>query len=169
MEKQKYNEIFLDVLETNKGIIFKISKAYCTDEEDRKDLVQEIIIQIWNSFLKYDSKYKHSTWIYRIALNVAISNYRKNSTRRNKYVPLNNDTIYIYDDGENNKEEDIVLLYKAIHELNNLDKALVLLHLEGKNHREIAEIMDISESNVSTKLGRIKNRIKERLIAIKNI
>ena len=169
MAKQKYNDVFLEVLEANKGIVYKVSKTYCSDEEERKDLVQEIIIQIWNSFHKYDTKYKHSTWIYRIALNVAISSYRKSSIRREKSVPLSDTSNYIDDEGESNKEEDIALLYKAVQELNKLDKALILLHLEGRNHKEIAEIMDITESNVSTKLGRIKNKIKERLLAITNI
>lgn len=158
---------FLRVIEANKGIIYKISRAYCKHDEDRKDLIQEIIIQIWNSFQKYNDQYQHSTWIYRIALNVAISLYRKNSVRQNRTVPLT-DTVNFIDDSQTNEMEgDIVLLYQFIHELKNLDKALILLYLEQKSYKEIADILDISVTNVATKIGRVKKIIKQKFLAIK--
>lgn len=158
---------FLRVIEANKGIIYKISRAYCKHDEDRKDLIQEIIIQIWNSFQKYNDQYQHSTWIYRIALNVAISLYRKNSVRQNRTVPFT-DTVNFIDDSQTNEMEgDIVLLYQFIHELKNLDKALILLYLEQKSYKEIADILDISVTNVATKIGRVKKIIKQKFLAIK--
>lgn len=167
MIRPEDNDNFLKVIEANKGIIYKISRAYCKHDEDRKDLVQEIIIQIWNSFQKYNDQYQHSTWIYRIALNVAISLYRKNSVRQNRTVTFT-DTINFIDDSQiDEKEGDIVLLYQIIHELNNLDKALMLLYLEQKRYKEIADILDISETNVATKIGRMKQVIKQKFLAIK--
>lgn len=159
---------FLKVLEANKGIIYKVSRAYCKLEEDRKDLMQEIVIQIWNSFHTYNYQYKHSTWIYRIALNVAISLYRKKSVRQSKFILLSDTAIFIDEGQANEKEGDIVLLYQVIHELNNLDKALILLYLEQNSYKEIAEIIDLTETNVATKIGRVKKIIKQKFLAIKN-
>ncbi len=76
-EPEKDSGLFLSVVETHKGILYKVANAYCKDAFDRQDLIQEILVQLWKSFERYDSQYKHSTWIYRIALNVAISFYRK--------------------------------------------------------------------------------------------
>lgn len=167
MIRPEDNDDFLKVIEANKGIIYKVSRAYCKQDEDRKDLIQEIIIQIWNSFQKYNDQYQHSTWIYRIALNVAISLYRKNSVRQNRTVTLT-DTVNFIDDSQINETEgDIVLLYQIIHELNNLDKALMLLYLEQKSYKEIADILNISETNVATKIGRVKQVIKQKFLAIK--
>lgn len=168
MTKPIDRDEFLKVLEANKGIIYKVSRAYCKLEEDRKDLMQEIVIQIWNSFHTYNNQYKHSTWIYRIALNVAISLYRKKSIRQSKFILLS-DTANFIDEGQvDEKEGDIVLLYQVIHELNNLDKALILLYLEQNSYKEIAEIIDLTETNVATKIGRVKKIIKQKFLAIKN-
>ena len=166
MTKPADNDDFLRVIETNKGIIYKVARAYCKHDEDRQDLIQEIIIQIWNSFHKYNDQYRLSTWIYRIALNVAISLYRKNSIRQNMTIPITPEVNYIDDSQTNEKEGDIVLLYQFIHELNNLDKALMLLYLEQKSYREIADILDISETNVATKIGRVKQIIKQKFLAL---
>lgn len=166
MVKQENKDAFLKVIETNKGIIYKVSRAYCTHDEDRKDLIQEIIIQIWNSLSKYDDRYQLSTWIYRIALNVSISFYRKNSVMKNRTTQLNNAVNYIDDSQTKDLEDDIGLLYRFIHELNNLDKALMLLYLEQKSYKEIADILDISETNVATKIGRVKKVIKQKFTAI---
>jgi RNA polymerase sigma-70 factor (ECF subfamily) len=163
----KGKDEFLKVIEAHKGIIYKISRAYCENDEDRKDLIQEIIIQIWRSFQKYDDRYKHSTWIYRIALNVAISLYRKNLVRKERIVALSPTVNLIDNDQLDEKEEDLVLLYRFIHELGNLNKALILLYLEEKNYQEIAEILNITETNVATKLGRIKKGIKQKFLDVK--
>lgn len=91
----KHRDQFLSILENHKGIIYKISNSYCKEGEDREDLVQEIIIQLWLSFDKYDKQYKYSTWIYTIALNTSISFYKKNKTRRNKTVELSPVLAYL--------------------------------------------------------------------------
>ena len=168
MTNQVNRDDFLKVIEKHKGIIYKISRAYCKNEDDRKDLIQEIIIQIWNSFHNYNDQYQHSTWIYRIALNVAISLYRKNSVRQGKTILLS-DTVNFIDDSQTSElEGDVVLLYQFIHELKSLDKALMLLYLEEKSYKEIAGILDVSVTNVATRIGRIKKVIKQKFETIKN-
>lgn len=163
MDFEHKTDIFLSLIETHKGIIYKVSNMYCRDPEERKDLVQEIILQIWKSFEKYDSRFQHSTWIYRITLNVAISFYRKETTRKKFSDPLPENIVQQTEMIENNKmETGIQFLHQIIAELKELDKALILLYLEGKNHREIADILGITETNSATKIGRIKTLLKHR-------
>ena len=163
MSTTEKTDRFLSVIETNKGIIYKITNSYCKDTEDRKDLIQEIISQLWKSFDNYSDQYKYSTWIYRIALNVAISFYRKENRRKTISSPLS-ESIFSFADQHNNtgSESNIELLQQFISELKDLDKALLLLYLEEKSHREIAEIIGISETNAATKIGRIKAILKQK-------
>lgn len=163
MKESKKDE-FLSTIDTHKKIIYKVVNSYCKNKEDRKDLEQEIIIQLWNSFDKYNAEYKYSTWMYRIALNVAISFYRKEK----KWFVINDfyneDSIYsIADENENKTELDhnIELLQEFINKLNVLDKALMLLYLEEKPYDEVAEILGISKTNVATKISRLKLKLKK--------
>ncbi|MBK8983076.1 MAG: RNA polymerase sigma factor [Ignavibacteria bacterium] len=152
---------FQDLIERHKGILLKVARTYCRNETDREDLVQEISIQIWRSMGRYNSEYKISTWLYRISINTAISFYRKHSKRQENTFPLGENTpAYIVENTE--KEIQLGLLDKFINELNDFDKALMLLYLEEKSHIEIAEITGITPSNVGTKIGRIKEKIKVR-------
>jgi RNA polymerase sigma factor (sigma-70 family) len=169
MTSSDQSNLFLSVIQTHKGIVYKIANSYCTDTEDRKDLVQEIIVQLWKSFDNYSDQYKYSTWIYRIALNVSISFYRKENRRKQVSNPLSDGILnfvdtYIVDE----IEENIGFLQRFIAELKELDKALMLLYLEEKSHKEIAEIIGISESNVATKIGRIKTVLKQKFSLINN-
>ena len=163
MSNEDKTSLFLSVIESHKGVIYKVANSYCKDPEDKKDLVQEIIFQLWKSFDGYDSKYKHSTWIFRIALNVAISSYRKENRRKEIANPLSKN-IFSITETETGKETEsnILLLQQFIFGLKELDKALMLLYLEEKSHKEIAEIMGTSESNISTKINRIKTALKEK-------
>jgi len=162
-------ELFLIVLEANKGIIYKVGNLYCREPEDRKDLVQEIILQLWRSFDNYNAQYKHTTWIYRIALNVAISYYRKESRRSAIANPLSEELLsFSVTDMADNAGESISLLYRFIAELKELERALMLLYLDEKSHKEIAEIMGITETNVATKIGRIKKVLKQKFSQVKN-
>jgi RNA polymerase sigma factor (sigma-70 family) len=160
---------FVQIIESNKGIIYKVANAYCRNAEDRKDLVQEIIIQLWNAFDRYDHSYKLSTWMYRIALNVTISHYRKSITREALTQPLTDDMINIANDSQHGQlEADITSLQKFIAELNELDKALMLLYLEENSYREIAEILGITETNVASKINRIKEKLKQKFKTLNN-
>jgi RNA polymerase sigma factor (sigma-70 family) len=169
MEIQHKDTTFMSVIENHKGILYKVANAYCKDSDDRNDLVQEITIQLWKSFDHYNSAYKYSTWIYRIALNVAISFIQKENRRKNRTHPLN-DSIFDFTETTvtNETEQNINLLQQFVSELKELDKALMLLYLEEKSHKEIAEIMGISETNVATKIGRIKTSLKQKFSLIKN-
>jgi RNA polymerase sigma factor (sigma-70 family) len=158
-------EIFIKTIDEHKRIIYKIVNSYCPNKDDRKDLEQEIIIQLWKSFDKYDATYKYSTWMYRIALNVAISFYRKERKWATKSHFYNEESIFrIEEETENQTELDyhLKLLQEFIHGLNELNKALMLLYLEEKSYEEIAEILGISKTNVATKISRIKLKLKNK-------
>jgi RNA polymerase sigma factor (sigma-70 family) len=158
---------FLQLIEQNKGIIYKVARSYGKNEEDREDLFQEIIIQLWRSFERYDDQYKLSTWMYRIALNVAISFYRKERRRIASESPLTESMTDIAGEESNSElESNINLLQQFINELNELEKALMILYLESKSYKEIAEILGISETNVATKISRVKNQLKQKFLTI---
>lgn len=160
---QKQQPFFQEIIEQHKGILFKVARTYCPNENDRQDLIQEMMIQIWQSLHKYNDQYKMSTFLYRISLNVAISFYRKNSSGARKYAPLSEQTAQMPTEDRSEKEQQLNLLAQLIDELKEIDKALMILYLEDKSHIEIAEILGMSVSNVGTKIGRIKERIKKTI------
>jgi RNA polymerase sigma-70 factor (ECF subfamily) len=154
---------FLSVLEKHKGILYKVATSYCKDSEDRKDLVQEMVYQLWRSFDNYNEQYKYSTWIYRVAINVAISFYRKENSRKVVILPFSKSLLNFSDTPDVEKEiPGLKQLEQYIFELKELDKALILLYLDEKSYREMADIMGITETNVATKISRIKNSLKQK-------
>lgn len=161
------NEFFISIIETNKGIIYKVAISFCKDIEDREDLVQEIILKLWKSYETYNEQFKHSTWIYRISLNVAISFYRKEKSRNKINHPFSEGIFNITDFQDNqHSEQSAIFLTQFISELKELDRALMILYLEERSHKEIAEIIGITETNVATKIGRIKTILKQRFSQI---
>lgn len=156
------NQEFEKIVQQNKGIIYKVVRAYCQNEEDRKDLVQEIMIQIWHSLPKYDQKFAITTWIYRISINVTISFFRKQNTRQFARNKLNESHLLVQENQHDEKEEQLKSLEQFISELNELDKAFMLLYLENKSYAEIAEILGFSVTNVGTRISRIKDKLKNR-------
>ena len=158
-------EQFIKTIDDHKKIIYKIVNSYCKNIEDRKDLEQEIIIQLWNSFDNYNSDYKYSTWMYRIALNVAISFYRKEKKRSVKNDFYNEESIFKIEEETAEEQTELnhhlKLLQEFINNLNELNKALMLLYLEEKSYEEIAEIVGITKTNVATKISRIKLKLKK--------
>lgn len=148
-------------MEEHKKIVFKICASYCNNAADRDDLAQEILIQLWRSFRRFDGRARFSTWMYRIALNVAISFYRRESARSR---PLMSGEEYLLEAaGETgSRTEEVQLLYRWIAELNPLNKALALLYLDGNSYRDIAEVLGISETNVATKIGRLKEKLRRQ-------
>lgn len=158
---------FLQVIQANKRIIFKICNAYCQNKNDREDLAQEIIFQLWKAWGSFNANYKLSTWMYRIALNVAISFYRKDR-KSAPTVLMGDHLIEIADEQlEEGLEVRLNVLQQFINELKPLDKALMLLYLEEKSHKEIAEIIGITSTNVATKIGRIKAELKQKFLTQK--
>ena len=169
MDTSGQNELFLSVIEQNKGIIYKIANSFKKDEEDKKDLVQEIILQLWRSFASYDARGKFSTWMYRVSLNVAIASYRKEKKKNELITPISESIIALDDNDDPTETQDnINMLQQFISELKELDRALMLLYLEEKTGKEIAEILGLSETNIRTKTNRIKEQLKQRFSKINN-
>jgi len=160
-------EAFLAMVQQNRGIIFKICNSYCTNATDREDLAQEIIYQLWKSAASFNNSYKFTTWMYRVALNVAITFYRR-QYKTGRTFSLEHTDEDIEDKAENiyNTEENINLLQKYIQELKELDRALMILYLEAKSYSEIADILGITETNVATKISRIKEKLKQKFSTI---
>lgn len=156
-------ETFISVIKEHQNLIYKICFTYCSDAEDRRDLQQEILIQLWNSLSKYDGRVKMSTWLYRVALNAAITFYRSGRKYKSNKQVLDESIISLPDMNENVElNEQIAMLYQIIEQMNSLEKALILLYLDGNKYKDIAEIMGITETNVATKISRIKQQIKEK-------
>lgn len=163
------NADFVKTIENNKGIIYKIAGSYCKDPDDKKDLIQEILLQLWKSFDKFDDSYKFSTWMYRIALNVAISFYRKENRRKDINQPLSKNILYLKDDNSGAiRNAHLDLLQQFVKELKEMDRAIIILYLEAKNQNEIADILGLTVTNVSTKVSRIKLQLKQKFSNLKN-
>lgn len=158
---------FTQLIEANKRIIFKVCNSYCRNASDREDLAQEIIFQLWKSWSSFNHSVQLSTWMYRIALNVAISFYRR-ERKTTDTVLMGEHVIEMADENlDAGLETNLGLLQQFINELKPLDKALLLLYLEEKQQKEIAEIMGISLSNVATKIGRIKELLRQKFSNLK--
>ena len=166
MDKPDQQEL-LELIEQNKRIIFKICHSYCKDPGDREDLTQEIIYQLWKSWERFDKSYKFTTWMYRVGLNTAIAFYRKEKNKESM-IPLAEQHEEVADktDANRKSEEQLQLLQKFIYQLKDLDKALMLLYLDSKSYLEIADILGITETNVATKISRIKEKLKQNFSAI---
>ena len=158
MQQKKDN--FLKLISENNGIIIKICNSYCNNKTDREDLAQEIIYTLWKGGKTFNPDFKFSTWMYRVALNVAISFYRANKKLKNN---ISFTEIEIEDKIFNSTttEENLNLLQQQIAALKELDKALIILYFEEKSYKEIAEIVGITETNVATKVSRIKEKLKQ--------
>ena len=156
---------FLLDFENNQGIIHKICRIYTTDSDAHKDLFQEITIQLWKNYSKFRGDSKFSTWMYRVALNTAISLYRKSSKRIKtedySYIEYKIQSVE-YDD---NQELQLKALYAAIHQLNDIDKALIFLYLEDKSFKEIAITLGISDINARVKMNRAKEKLRTILLS----
>ena len=149
---------FIDLLNHNQNIIHKVCNLYMDNISDREDLFQEITLQAWNAFNSFRNESKFSTWLYRVALNTAISFYRK---EKRKPVIQSLNQIPEHADDANNKEEQMQAMYKAINALSKIDKALIMLYLEDYNYEEIGNILGITANNVAVKMNRIRTKLKE--------
>lgn len=160
MNKQ---QVFIKLIREHEGIIYKISRIYFEQEEDQKDLYQEIVFQLWKSYESFNSKSKWSTWMYRVALNTAISFLNKQKTGIRK-VPSDHLDNFKMDPFDPVMEQRVDWLYKTIQELTVVEKGIILLYLEGKNHEEISNITGFSISNVGTRISRIKQKLKNQIV-----
>jgi len=160
MDAANRSQQFKELLERHRGIVLKVANTYCRDPHDRGDLAQEIAAQAWRSFVRYDAERSFPTWLYRVALNVAIS-FRRSSGRDEQHTVAFEEALHdlaVNSDGAG--DERVRALYRCIDALDPLNRALLLLYLEERSYREIADILGLSETNVATKLGRLKQRIR---------
>ncbi len=151
---------FIQTIKQHQGILHKVCRIYCNTVMEREDLFQEIVLQLWRSFPTFRNESKITTWMYRIALNTAISGLRK---KRVPTTELEAVSYQIKDEKEDYLEDKLVQLYKAINYLSDIEKSIVLLYLEDKPYDEIAEIIGISANYVAVKMNRIKEKLRTLL------
>lgn len=155
---------FAALLDQHRGIVLKIARGYCAHQEDRLDLIQDISVQAWDAFDSFDpARARFSTWLYQVALNVAISQVRRQHLRQRHHATLDEDTLPVDAGAPAEQQHAIQQLEGAIGALPPLDRALMLLHLDDHNHRQIADILGISTANVSTRLHRLHQQLRARL------
>ncbi len=151
---------FVTELENNQNIVHKVCTLYTNNRDAHNDLFQEITIQLWKAYPKFRGESKFSTWMYRVALNTAITLYRKNK----RSIPTQDYESVIFkvqaDEYDETEEQQLRLMYTAVRQLGDIDKALVFLYLEDKDYAEIAETLGITEVNARVKMNRIKTRLK---------
>lgn len=156
MEKE-----FLQIIKKNQGIIHKVCNIYCDDQDDRDDLFQEIVAQLWKSFSSFREESKFTTWMYRVALNTAITAFKK-TKRRPDQNRLTYENFQVKDENyDTETEEEIKNLHRAVAQLTGVEKSIVLLFLENKKYEEIAEITGITQNYVRVKMNRIKKKLKK--------
>jgi RNA polymerase sigma-70 factor (ECF subfamily) len=152
---------FIALIQENRGIIHKVTHLYCTQEEDKEDLFQEIVIQLWKSYGKFRGDAKFSTWMYRIAINTAITSIRKTSrtirTVSTEVIPVEIQ-LEQYD---KEKEAQLSQLYTAIKELNEIERSIVMLYLDDRSYDEMEEILGINQNNLRVKMNRIKDKLRK--------
>jgi RNA polymerase sigma-70 factor (ECF subfamily) len=150
----KYQQEFIDLVQQNEALLFKIVGLYCNNQKDKEDLKQEILYQAWKSFPSFKKESKFSTWFYRVGLNTALNFLKKAKTpvepieKAEKQLANNNEP-------EDRKEQ----LFLIIKQLNEVDRMLIMLHLDGHKNQEIAEITGMTQNHINVKLHRIKNNI----------
>lgn len=153
---------FIKIIKSNEGLIFKVAGLYSNSLEDRDDLVQEIVYQLWKSFDTFNAQSKLSTWMYRVALNTSVFHLKK-TKRTVPTIPIEQSDFGMSDELEKEEEERIERLYEQIQRLNLLERGIVLLYLEGKSHEEISSITGLSITNIGTRLSRIKEKMKTEI------
>jgi RNA polymerase sigma factor (sigma-70 family) len=164
MNASPNKEIFTQLINENKGIVYKVCNAYCRDKNNKDDLAQEILYNLWKSFHSFRTDLKFSTWMYRIALNVAISFYRKEKKSKPHVEIFDDVTLFEETEKDIHLEDNLMLLNSFIDKLKEIDKSIILLYLDDKSQKEIAEITGITESNVSTRINRIKYKLKSNFL-----
>ncbi|MCH2233676.1 MAG: sigma-70 family RNA polymerase sigma factor [Crocinitomicaceae bacterium] len=156
-----------DIIQAHHGILFKICRAYA-DDEDFDDLYQECLINIWKGLKSFEGDSKLSTWVYRVALNTSLTYSRNQKTRNKNFSSGHQKMDQVQDDSENELEERIELLLRAVRELEKNDRSVILLYLDKKSYKEISEILGITATNVGAKINRIKKKLFELIKTLEN-
>lgn len=152
---------FIELVKKNQGIIHKVCNMYCSDVDDRKDLFQEIVIQLWKAYKSFRGESKFTTWIYRVALNTAISVYRKESKKPEK-MDIDDVAFKLAEETSNeDKEAQFKMLENAIQQLSEIERAIVMMYLDGHSSEEISEVVGITANNVRVRMNRIKEKLRK--------
>ena len=162
MDNDKFQADFIELIEENKKLIYKISYLYCDNIIDKKDLFQDIITNLWIAYPNFQNHSKISTWIYRIALNTAITWFRDYS-KHSKKVYYTDLIPHLTNEADHTIDELYDQLYRAIDTLGKIDKAIILLLLDECSYDEIAEIVGLTKTNVATKISRIKLKLRDQM------
>jgi RNA polymerase sigma factor (sigma-70 family) len=155
-------EEFIEIIKQNQGLIFKVAKVYTNSKDDGQDLYQEIVYQLWKSFGSFKNDAKITTWMYRVAMNTAIAHLDK-AKKKGNHIPIDEALLNIPDTTDTLYQERSEALYNQIKKLNAIEKGIVLLYLEGKTYDEIALITGFTNSNVGTRLNRIKQKLTAQI------
>tara|TARA_R110000868_G_scaffold68532_2_gene202602 strand:- start:620 stop:1126 length:507 start_codon:yes stop_codon:yes gene_type:complete len=160
MRKER-ETIFLDALEENQEKLFRVCSIYSKDHEDAKDLFQEVLVHVWRSMVSFKGNSSRSTWMFRIALNVCLRFKTKHTKNQNRFIRLDSMTIENFgsEDRSGGENEKLIRLRKCVKKLNEGDKAIVALYLEGLVYKEISSILGLSENNIAVKVKRIKSKL----------
>lgn len=159
METKELEREFLDMIAAQKRVIYKVCYIYAKDQDDLNDLFQEVVLNLWKSFPSYRGDSKHTTWVYRIAMNTCITFLRRSNTRL-QTIPMTADVASLVAD-EEGRTGQLQELYRLINKLGKLERALILLWLEERSYQEMADILGISKANVAVKLLRTKEKLKK--------
>ena len=162
MSSSNLKQEFISLIEKHQGIIYKVSRMYCDKEECRRDLFQDILVQLWQSYPSFNNKSRFSTWMYRVALNTAIAQFRKDKKNNEDLtpdVPVN----VPEEESFKEKEDRISLVHKAINKLSKAEKAIIILYMDDYSYEEISEISGLTISNVGVKINRIKAKLQKIL------
>jgi RNA polymerase sigma-70 factor (ECF subfamily) len=153
---------FLALLNAHRRLLYKVTRAYGRSAADRDDLAQESIVQLWRAYPRYDRRFKFSTWMYRITLNVAISWQRRERTQMRHRASEGEEileNVAVLD--ATLDREDVALLYASIERFDEIDRALLLLYLDGHSHAEIADVLGMTPTNVGTRIGRLREHLRK--------
>ena len=161
MQKHEVEKQFEKDISENELLIYKVCRIYAYTDADRKDLFQEIVIQLWKAYPNFNRQAKFSTWLYRVALNTAITGLRKQKNFIIPYEPAALNTNISDDNYSKAEEERLQQLYTAIEKLNEVEKAIVMLYMEDRQYDEMEDILGISQGNLRVKMNRIKEKLRE--------
>ncbi|CEJ71929.1 RNA polymerase sigma-70 factor, ECF subfamily [Chryseobacterium oranimense] len=160
MSSQTEN-VFLTLVNRHKGILYKTSRIYADSAEDQEDLQQEILIQLWKSYQNFKGNSEFSTWMYRVAINTAITYLKKEKRRTNNQAEVPQHFEIQHEDYNPSKDRQLEIFYSAVQELKPLEKAVIFYFMEGMSHKEIGDHLGLSEGNARVKLNRTKEKIQQ--------
>jgi RNA polymerase sigma-70 factor (ECF subfamily) len=161
LQNNAQQEEFVQLVNQNQALLHKVCNVYGHTRHDREDLFQEVIVQLWKAWPNFRAESKFSTWLYRIALNTAISGLRKQKNHIASFEPDRIPTEILDESDYREKEEKLQQLYQSIRKLSVIEKAIVMLYLEDKSYEEMEDILGINQNNLRVKMNRIKEKLRK--------